>query len=129
MGSVQPSTVNVQFCQCSETADLCGKGFQSVVTDASNRRASINAFQKSAFRARVAHARFHFCAHIFRGERKFLSKKGNDESSKIQPCWTAIRPQNQNLGEVRVVFVLSIFVQEQPKAWHSQSILCGPDKV
>ena len=66
---------------------------------------------------------------FFRGERKLLSKKGNDESSKIQPCWTAIRPQNQNFGEVRVVFILSIFVQKQPKAWHPQIILCGPDKV
>ena len=26
MGSVQPSTVNAQISQCSETADLCGKG-------------------------------------------------------------------------------------------------------
>ena len=68
-------------------------------------------------------------APIFFVAKENFYPKGNDESSKIQPCWTAIGPQNQNLGEVRVVFVLSIFVQEQPKTWYPQNILCGPDKV
>ena len=66
---------------------------------------------------------------FFVAKENFYPKKGNDESSKIQPRWTAIRPQNQNFGEMRVVFVLSIFAQKQPKAWHSQNILCGSDKV
>ena len=31
--------MNVQKCQCSETADRCGNGCQTVVTEVSNRRA------------------------------------------------------------------------------------------
>ena len=39
MGSGQPFVVNVQGSQCSETADLCGNGCQTVGMEASNRRA------------------------------------------------------------------------------------------
>ena len=39
--------MNVQFSQCSETADLCGKGCQTVVTEVSNRRARMGSVQPS----------------------------------------------------------------------------------
>ena len=53
MGSVQPSTVNVQNSQCSETAELCGKGGQTVVIDVSNRRARMGSVQPSMMNVQI----------------------------------------------------------------------------
>ena len=53
--------MNVQQCQCSETADLCGKGCQTVGIEVSNRRASMGSVQPSTMFSEFSAVRLPIC--------------------------------------------------------------------
>ena len=49
---------------------------------------------------------------------------------KIRPCWTAFQLSGLKIRiSARCAHIAILSIQNQRKAWHSQSILCGSDKV